>query len=137
MKRYSTFAKFQDLSLILRCSLVSSPEHSLWWCYFSAEMQLAYSTAQADWGVNGFKYCYPILIILFNINHSFAQLNDSKYCNVILIRFNRFIQLNGFKYSKWLNNSSWLIDRTQTDTTTPGHPRLQSPTYFVYVCNQP
>ena len=33
--------------------------------------------------------------------------------------------LNGFKYSKWLNNSIWPIDGTQTGTTTPsqGGPR--------------
>ena len=29
-------------------------------------------------------------------------------------------QLNGFKYSKWLNISIWPIDGTLTDTTAPG-----------------
>ena len=28
-------------------------------------------------------------------------------------------QLNGYKFSKWLNISIWPIDKTQTGTTTP------------------
>ena len=40
--------------------------------------------------VNGFKYCYLTLLILFNINHLFAQsLNGFKYCYPTLtIQFN-------------------------------------------------
>ena len=50
--------------------------------YPSAEVQSMYSTAPADWAkmklndilktVNGFKYCYLTLIILFNIICSFS-----------------------------------------------------------------
>ena len=29
-------------------------------------------------------------------------------------------EFNGLDYSKWLNTSTWLIDGTQTDTSTPG-----------------
>ena len=29
-------------------------------------------------------------------------------------------QLNGFKYSKWVNSFIWSIDGTLTGTTTPG-----------------
>ena len=35
-------------------------------------------------------------------------------------------QLNDFKYSKWLNNSIWPIDRTLTGTTTLGQSGLGS-----------
>ena len=45
-------------------------------------MQPMYSTAPANRAVNGFKYCYLTLIILFNINLLFAQLNGFKYCNL-------------------------------------------------------
>ena len=41
-------------------------------------------------------------MILFNINHLFAQLN-------------------GLKYSKWKNSSIWHIDGTLTGTTILGH----------------
>ena len=47
------------------------------------------------------------LIIQLNINHLFAQLN-------------------GFKYSKWLNSSIWPIDGIQTCTTTLGQRGLVS-----------
>ena len=47
--------------------------------------------------LNGFKYCYFTLVILFNIN--------------------------GFKSSKWLNSFIWPIDGTQTGATTPGQSR--------------
>ena len=30
------------------------------------------------------------------------------------------MHLNGFKYRKGLNSSTWLIDKTPTGTTTPG-----------------
>ena len=43
--------------------------------------------------LNGFKYSYVKIVILFNVN-----------C---------------FKSSKWLNNSIWCIDRALTGTTTP------------------
>ena len=42
--------------------------------------------------LNGFKYCYVILTIQFNIGHLFVL--------------------------KWLNSSIWPIDWIQTDTTT-------------------
>ena len=48
--------------------------------------------------LNGFKNCGQILIILFDINHLLAYLND-------------------FKYSRWLNNFIWHIDWTLTGTT--------------------
>ena len=51
-----------------------------------------------------------------------TQLNGSKNCNVILIiQIKSFVctQLNSFKYRKWLNISSWLIDGTLTSTITP------------------
>ena len=49
--------------------------------------------------LNGFKHCYQILIIQFNINHFYTQLNS-------------------FQYSKWLNISIWPIDRTLLGTST-------------------
>ena len=39
--------------------------------------------------------------------------------NLILIIW-LHTQLNGFKYSKWLNSSNWLIDGTLSGPTTPG-----------------
>ena len=42
-----------------------------------------------------------MLIIQFNINHLFAH------------------NVNGFKYSKLLDSSIWLIDGTLRGTTTP------------------
>ena len=42
--------------------------------------------------LNGFKYCYVLLIIQFNIT-------------------NLFEQLNGFKFRKWLHVSIWPINR--------------------------
>ena len=34
-------------------------------------------------------------------------------------------QLNGFKYSKWLNSSIWPIDGNLTGTKTPGQSRIR------------
>ena len=64
--------------------LASYQEHSLRKSYLSAEVQLVYSTAPANWAIqlSDFKDCYVILIIQFNINHFFCPL------------------LNGFKYNK-------------------------------------
>ena len=56
--------------------------------YPSAEMQLVYFTAPADWAklfqvfllsaqLNVFNYCYVTLIFQFNISHLFTQLNGS------------------------------------------------------------
>ena len=68
--------------------------------------------------LNGFEYCYFTLAILFNILH----LRTVKYFQVLLCNTNNSIQqLNGFKYKKGLNISTWPIDGTLTGTTTPGH----------------
>ena len=51
--------------------------------------------------LNGFKHCYIILIIQFNINVFFTQLN-------------------GFKYTKWLRTFTGPIVECRTRTTTSG-----------------
>ena len=59
--------------------------------------------------LNSFKY---------SIQHYWfvcTQLNDSKYCYVILCT-----QLNGSIYSKWLNSSVWPIDEILTGAMTRG-----------------
>ena len=73
------------------------------------------------------------LIILFDINHfGDILLNDFKYCYLILTflliptqhYFFVCTQLNGFKNSKGLNSSIWLIDETLTGNT---HSELVDP----------
>ena len=62
---------------------------------------------------------------------SFVSYQGRKKFQVLLSNTNNSIQhysfvyaqLNGFMYSKWLNNSILTIDGTLTDTTTPGQSR--------------
>ena len=56
---------------------------------------------------HSFKYWYVIWIIQFKINHLFSQLN-------------------GFKYTKWLNSSIWPIDGTLTGTIILGQSGIGS-----------
>ena len=44
-----------------------------------------------------------------------------------------FAQLNGFKYSKWLQNIIGPIDETLTGTTTPGGPRSDGSEGVLYI----
>ena len=45
--------------------LVSYPEHSLGWSYSSAEKQLVYSTALADWAIKPVKLHMTLYYTLF------------------------------------------------------------------------
>ena len=49
MKRYSIFPKNPKTGASLSDGLMLYPGHSLEESYFSAEMQLVYSTAPANW----------------------------------------------------------------------------------------
>ena len=63
-----------------------------------------------------------------------SHTQDTKLFQVLLSNTNSssqhysFVctQLNGFKYSKWLNSSIWCIDGTQTGTTTLGQSGPES-----------
>ena len=93
IKGCSTFTKLQDLCLTIRCNLIS-----------------------IQTTLNDSQYCYPTLIILFNIIHSFicSELNGFKHCYIIIIIC---VQLNGFESSRWLNSSIYPIDGTLIGTT--------------------
>ena len=57
--------------------------------------------------VNGFTYLYLIRIILFTINHLFAQFNIIKHCYLL-----RTIQHQSFVYTQ-LNDQTVLFQKIQ------------------------
>ena len=52
--------------------------------------------------------------------HTIKRAQALLFNHLILYQSFAFTQLNVFKYCKWLNNSIQPIDRSLTDTTTPG-----------------
>ena len=101
MKRYFTFVKASSSD-----GLVSYPGHLLRGSYTSAEMQLAYSSAPADWAEVVQKMMSNFRIYLYCWINEFKQcFNQLKFNNWISINFS--YQLTRLFIPLWLNSKGF------------------------------